>query len=102
MEKLKVIFRKIDGEILAFFPEQTANYGKIVAFEYLGKVPCGGGLYGGHFEVAIDYYYSTEKANPEEYAEALEMLRKYVYDDVQLVVRQRINYRDLNNHTWRR
>ena len=100
MEKLKVIFRKIDGEILAFFPEQTADYGKIVCYEYLGR-GFGNSVNGGHFETDIQYYWSTEKASPEEYAEALENLQKYVYNDVQLVTRQRINWSDLNYKAWR-
>lgn len=103
MEKIKVVFRKIGNCIIAFFPELSANYGKIVYCEYLGLAPCGTGIKGGHGEASLAFYDNeTEKASPDEYAEALENLQKYVYNDVELVVKQRINWNDLRNKAWER
>ena len=95
---MKVIFKKSDTGILAFYPEESANYGKIFAFEYLGKAPCGQGCLGGHVEIPLDYYLSLKTAKPDEYAEALENL-SHIYDEP-LEVRQRINYNDLRK-AWK-
>lgn len=97
---MKVIFKKSDTGILAFYPEIAANYGKIFAFEYIGKAPMGQGCLGGHLEIPLDYYLSLKSAKPNEYAEALENLR-HIYDEP-LEVRQRINYDDLRYKAWKR
>lgn len=95
MEKVKVIFRKAKNpytnryDIMAFMPEIEANYGCIMSYEHIGQ----------HCESSMGYYRSTKKATPEEYAGLLEELRG-VYDDCELVIRQRINYDDIYR-AWR-
>lgn len=90
MEKIKVIFRKFINpytnkyEIEAFFPELPANYGNILCYAHIGQ----------HSEASYEYYKSTQTANPKEYAELLEEL-KNIYNDVKIVVKQRIYYCDL-------
>ena len=85
MEKVKVIFRKNkDGEAIAFFPESHVQYGNIMSYMHIGQ----------HGEASLDFYYSTKKANAQEYELLLNEL-KAVYDDCILTVRQKLNYRDL-------
>lgn len=90
MENLKVIFRKSKNpytnkyEVVAFFPESSANYGKIESYMHIGQ----------HCESSVDFYHSTTKATPDEYAELLSEL-KGIYNDVNLRVMQRLNYKDL-------
>lgn len=86
---IKVVYRKKDGEIMAFFPELSANYGKIVCYAHIGQ----------HGEAALEYYWATEKANPDEYAALHEELTSIYYDD-QLVIRQKINRDDLIYKAW--
>lgn len=89
MEKLKVIFRKIDSEIIAFFPEIAVRSGYIMSYMHIGQ----------HSEASIGFYYETKIATAEEYTPLLEEL-KGVYNDCELIVRQRINHNDLHN-AWK-
>lgn len=90
MEKVKVIFRKEYNEytkkwdVIAFFPEFRVRYGNIVCYAHIGQ----------HGEADILYYRTTKKTSPDEYAELFKEL-KSVYYDYELVVKQRLNYRDL-------
>lgn len=90
MEKVKVVFRKAKNpytkeyEIIAFFPEIKANYGKILSYMHMGQ----------HGEASMEFYWSTKKATKEEYQTLLEEL-KAIYDDCELVVKQKITYKDL-------
>lgn len=85
MKKVKVIFRKNkDGEAIAFFPEFHVHYGNIMSYMHIGQ----------HGEASLDFYYSTKKANPQEYESLLNEL-KVVYDDCILTVRQKLSYKDL-------
>ena len=85
MEKVKVIFRKIKGEqVIAFFPEFHVQRGNIMSYMHMGQ----------HGEASLEFYYSTKKANPQEYEPLLNEL-KAVYDDCILTVRQKLNYKDL-------
>ena len=85
MKKVKVIFRKNkDGEAIAFFPELYVQYGNIMSYMHIGQ----------HGEASLDFYYSTKKANPQEYEPLLNEL-KVVYDDCILTVRQKLSYKDL-------
>lgn len=90
MEKVKVVFRKAKNpythkfEVIAFFPESEANYGKILSYMHIGQ----------HSEASLEFYHITKKATVEEYKPLLEEL-KARYDDCELVVRQRITYKDL-------
>lgn len=91
-EKVKVIFRKEYNEytkswdIVAFMPELLARSGYIICFDKI----CG------HGEAEIWYYHNTKKAMPDEYAELLRIMRNIYGYDV-LLVRQKINYKDLTS-----
>ena len=85
MGKIKVLFRKTkDGEIIAFFPEMTANYGKMMSYMHIGQ----------HGEASIEFYWETKKAAEDEYRPLLEEM-KAIYDDFELVVKQKICFKDL-------
>ena len=97
MEKLKVIFRKEYNEytkewdVIAFMPEVRVSNGYICYYSHVGQ----------HGEADYLYYLkSTKKATPEEYADLLTELRR-IYDDVELVVRERIHHKDLANKAWK-
>ena len=92
MEKVKVIFRKDKqcGDVIAFLPELTANRGNILCYQHIGQ----------HGEACLEYYWSTEKASENEYADLLKELAE-IYDDCELVVRQRLCYNDLTNKAWK-
>lgn len=95
MEKVKVIFRKSKNpytkeyEVVAFFPEIEANYGRILSYMHIGQ----------HGEADLGFYHETKKAIEEEYKSLLEEL-KVIYDDCELVVKHKINYKDLQK-AWR-
>ena len=85
MEKVKVIFRKTkSGEVIAFFPEFHVQRGNIMSYMHIGQ----------HGEASLDFYYSTKKANVQEYEPLLNEL-KVAYDDCILTVRQKLSYKDL-------
>ena len=84
MEKLKVIFRKCNGEIVAFLPELKANHGNIVCYAHVGQ----------HSEASYDYYMESKKCTENEYSYLLEELKR-IYDDCVLVVKKRLCYNDL-------
>ena len=94
MDKVKVIFRKVKsgdfkGDIIAFFPELPATFGNMVCYEHIGQ----------HGEACIDYYYNnTVKVTSEEYKELYRELQR-IYDDVILVIKQRLNY-DILRKNW--
>ena len=96
MEKVKVIFRKCknpytnEWEIVAFFPECIATYGHVMSYMHVGQ----------HGEASLEFYRTTKKATPEEYADLLEEL-KGVYHDCELIIRQRINHTDLRGAWYR-
>lgn len=90
MEKVKVIYRKDkDGEIIAFFPEIEANYGRILSYMHIGQ----------HGEADLEFYQETKKATETEYQLLLTEL-KSVYNDYELIVKQKINYKDLRK-AWK-
>ena len=66
------------------------RYGNIMCYQHVGQ----------HGEASLDYYNSTKPATPDEYADLLSEL-KSIYDDVNLVVRRKIDYNILRNE-WRR
>lgn len=90
MEKVKVIFRKADGEIVAFFPEANTNFGNILSYAHLGQ----------HGEASYEFYLSTKKAEEEEY-QALFNELKNIYNEYELVVKRKIYYNDLLK-AWKR
>ena len=89
----KVIFRKDrkTNEIIAFFPECAANYGDIMSYSHIGQ----------HGDASMEYYYSTEKASPEEYADLYEELKRIYEPDIPLNVRQKLYYNDLTAKAWK-
>ena len=90
MEKVKVIFRKNkNGEVIAFFPEFHVQHGNIMSYMHIGQ----------HSEASLDFYYSTKKASVQEYDTLFNEL-KTIYDDCVLVVKQKLNYKDLLS-AWR-
>lgn len=91
MDKVKVIFRKNKyNDVIAFFPEARVNYGNIMSYMHIGQ----------HDEASLEFYLTTRKANENEYADLFAELRG-IYDDCQLVAKQRINYNDLRNKAWK-
>lgn len=90
MDKVKVIFRKAKNpytnkyEIVAFFPETTVNRYNIMSYMHIGQ----------HSEASIEFYQETKAVSPEEYKLLLNEL-KARYDDCELVVKQKICYKDL-------
>ena len=85
MEKVKVIFRKIkDGQVIAFFPEFHVQRGNIMSYMHIGQ----------HGDASLEFYYSTKKANLQEYEPLLNEL-KTIYDDCILTVRQKLSHKDL-------
>ena len=91
MEKIKVIFRKIENEMVAFFPELPANPGYMLSYQHIGQ----------HGEADLGFFFTTEKANLEEYSSLLKEL-KSIYSDCELLVRQKLHYRDLTEKAWKR
>ena len=95
MEKVKIIFRKEKNpytneyDVIAFMPELKANYGRIVCYAQLGQ----------HSEADLEYYQNTKKANETEYKALLNELNG-IYNDCVLVVKQKLNYKDLRN-AWK-
>lgn len=88
---MKVIFRKDNksGDVIAFLPEIQANPGNIMSYMHIGQ----------HDEASLGYYYDTVKAEESEYKQLLIELQG-IYNPVQLVVKQRMNYSDLKN-AWK-
>ena len=91
MDKVKVIFRKDrEGNIIAFLPELRVNRGNIMSYMHIGQ----------HGEASYEFYLTTRKANENEYADLFAELRG-IYDDCELVVKQKINYNDLRDKAWK-
>ena len=91
MDKVKVIFRKNkNNDVIAFFPEARVNYGNIMSYMHIGQ----------HDEASLEFYLTTRKANENEYADVFAEWRE-IYDDCELVVKQKINYNDLRNKAWK-
>lgn len=90
MDKVKVIFRKVDTDVVAFFPELPANYTCIMSYMHIGQ----------HAEASMGFYHMSKVASENEYASLLEELKK-VYSDCELIVRKRLNYHDLANQAWK-
>lgn len=92
-DKVKVIFRKFrngnEEEILAFFPEEPACYGKISYCTY-NK---------GNGEASYAFYLSTQKTEESEYKTLLEKLKATYGDSMEFIVKEGIYYPDLQK-TW--
>ena len=84
MEKTKVVFRKTknpytkEWDIIAFFPDLEANFGRVVCYEHVGQ----------HGEADILFYkYNTKKAKPEEYEALYRELTDLVGYDLRVMQR---------------
>lgn len=89
--KVKVIFKKTnEGEIIAFFPQFSANHGNIVSYMHFGQ----------HGEASLEFYYSTKKALESEYKSLLNELN-IIYNNCDLVVKQKLCYNDLVKEAWK-
>lgn len=87
MNKVKVIFRKNkNNDVVAFFPEVR----NIMSYMHTGQ----------HSEASYEFYLTTRKANKNEYTDLFAELCK-IYDDCELVVKQKINYNDLTDKAWK-
>lgn len=84
MEKVKVIFRKTENDIIAFLPEIKVNRGNIMSYMHIGQ----------HGEASYEFYTKTKKATETEYKPLLEEL-KVIYNDCILEVKQKLYYNDL-------
>lgn len=91
MDKVKVIFRKDKyNDVIAFFPGESANYGNIMSYMHIGQ----------HGEASYEFYLTTHKANENEYAALFAELCK-MYDDCELIIKQKISYNDLRDKAWK-
>ena len=83
----KVIFRKHKkgGEVIAFFPTITVNYGNIMSYSHIGQ----------HSEAAYLFYlHDTVKAKSAEYKTLLNELENIAgYNDLRVM--QRVNHKDV-------
>ena len=87
-KQLKVIFKKDkEGNIIAFLPDIEVNFGNIMSYAHDGQ----------HSETDIEYYWSLKKAEQEEYKSLLNEL-KMIYNDYDILIRQRLQTGKLN---WR-
>lgn len=88
MEKLPVVFRKSEGEVVAVFPT--------LPFTYEGRLMTCYAHVGQHGGACFQWYSRTKRAKPEEYAELLTELKSIYETDLdgegafELVVYQRI------------
>lgn len=75
IHKTKVIFRKLKGEVIAFFPDIVEGYGKIAYYTHVGQHGSG------------EYSSQWPLAKPVEYAPLLVELERIGYN---VDVRQRM------------
>ena len=79
----KVIFKKFEGEVIAFLPDNEANFGMIESYMHIGQ----------HGEASMDCFYRCKPAKPEEYQELLKELETIGYKPR---IMKRLQYGDLN------
>jgi hypothetical protein len=79
--RTEVIFKKTkDNEVIAFFPYETANRGRMLSYMHIGQ----------HSEADYGYYLECKKANEQEYKNLYDELNRIGYDDLKVI--QRVNY----------
>ena len=79
--KTEVIFRKEDGDVVAFMPYDIADInGNITCYAHIGQ----------HSAASFGYYRTTKSATEKEYFDLLNELQSIGYD---VQVRQRMNLR---------
>ena len=89
---MQIIFRKDrkTKDVVAFIPETLVHKYMIMSYMHIGQ----------HGEASYEFYLTTRKANENEYADLFAELRK-IYDDCELIVKQRVNYNDLRDKAWK-
>jgi hypothetical protein len=67
----RVVFRvdPKDGEVIAFLPDEPANWSRVVCYTYVGQ----------HGEADWDYYHTTKRATPDQYQELMNELNERGY-----------------------
>lgn len=67
----KVVFRKLDGDVVALFPGETSHGGAMIqSYEH----------YGQHSDASVDLLTDWERATPDEYAPLLQELTGMGYE----------------------
>lgn len=97
LENYPVLFRmaREGGEryLTALLPYGLTSRGTLQCYAHVGQ----------HGEASLDWYHTTKRATPEEYADLLTELRS-IYeaepDAVRLVVKQRLP-RNWREHAWK-
>ena len=84
--KLKVIFKKHDGEVFAAFPTLLGDMSPYTM--------CGYAHIGQHGAYCMSYVADAKPAKPEEYAPLLAELTQ-IYDDCELVIARKMAQADL-------
>ena len=84
---IKVIFRKIDNEVIAIFPEIKDSYNTLLSYMHIGQ----------HGGCSLFYPDISQPCPQEEYLSLLEEL-KGIYNDCKLVVKQK--QRNGNQFQW--
>ena len=82
----KVIFKSLEGEIIAFLPDNEVNYGMISSYMHIGQ----------HSEASLGCYLDCKPAKPAEYGDLLAELVSLGYNPR---IMKRLQYGDLN---WQR
>lgn len=77
---MKVIFRKYENEIIAFFPETYIN-GKVMYYAHIGQ----------HGTADIRFYWTTKRAYVQEYLPLLIELNRIGYNNLE--VKARMQYK---------
>ena len=85
-DKILAIFKKLDGEIIAFLPRSSAHYGNIMTFSSTG-----------YNERPMRDYFESQYITPCEYAPLLRTMQA-LGDNV--LVRNRMTYAD-RMYSWK-
>ena len=86
---IKVIFRKIDNEVIAIFPEIKNTYNTLLSYMHIGQ----------HGGCSLFYTDISQPCPQKEYLFLLEEL-KQIYNDCNLVVRQKQRNGNGNQFQW--
>lgn len=89
-DKIKVIYRYWQKEVIAIFPELKANFGNVVIYAHIGQ----------HSEADSWISRAGRLATPDEYAPLHRELTQ-IYDDCDLIIKKRVQHSDLLK-AWKR
>ena len=67
----RVVFRvdPKDGEVIAFLPDEPANWSRVGCYTHIGQ----------HSDASWDYYHTTKRATPDQYQELMNELNEWGY-----------------------